>query len=168
VVAGLTVYALTAASKRDVLISALSVLPFVSFVLYLWAAVGDLLAFTIYHSAGWVPPHGGVLQTVAEQFHTRLSPFDRIDAVAAALFLVSAVPVWRKIGPGYGVFVVLGVALPLLHGLVSMERYVIVLYPVFAAWALVRNRIAQPAVFCVSLFLLIPTAALFAGGYAVF
>jgi hypothetical protein len=168
VVAGLIVFAFVRADRSRAALCALSILPFLAFVAYLWALTGNPLAFTIYHSAGWVPPHGGVLTTLGSQFHTRLSPFDRIDAAAALLFLVSAVPVWRRIGPGYAVFVAGGVILPLLHGLVSMERYVIVLYPVFAVWALGRNRLVQPAIFGVSLFLLILACSLFAGGYAVF
>jgi hypothetical protein len=168
VIAGLVVYAWWAEGKKEAVVSALSIVPFLGFVIYLWLSVGDPMAFTIYHSAGWVPPQGGILTTLSSQFHTGLSPFDRIDAVAAVLFLGSALVVWRKIGPGYAVFVALGVLLPLLHGLVSMERYVIVLYPVFAAWALARNRWVPPAIFAVSLFLLFPAAALFAGGYALF
>lgn len=168
VIAALVVYALHTAGKRQAAIAAVSLLPFLAFVGYLWAAVGNPLAFTIYHSAGWVPPHGGIMSTLGSQFHTQLSPFDRIDAAAAILFLLSAILVWRIIGPAYAVYVGAGVALPLIHGLVSMERYVIVLYPVFAAWALIGNRPVQAAIFCLSLALLVLTVALFAGGYAVF
>lgn len=168
VIAGLVVYAWWRAGRKEVGISALSIIPFLAFVVYLWLSVGDPIAFTIYHSAGWVPPHGGILTTVASQFRTGLSPFDRIDAVVAVLFLGSAILVWQKMGPGYAVFVALGVLLPLIHGLVSMERYVIVLYPVFAAWSLIPSRWVPPVIFALSLFLLVPAAALFSGGYALF
>jgi hypothetical protein len=168
VIAGLFAYALHEDGKKQASLVTLSLLPFLAFVAYLGTTVGDPLAFTVYHSAGWVPPHGSILSTLGSQFHTKLSPFDRIDAAVAVLFLLSCVAVWRRIGPGYAVYSAGGTILPLLHGLVSMERYVIVLFPVFAAWALGRSHLAQVAIFTLSLVLLSLAGALFAGGYAVF
>lgn len=168
VIVAIVLYALVAEGKKQAAIAALSLMPFLALVCYLWIDTGDPLAFTIFHSAGWVSPHGGVTATLGSQFHTQLSPFDRIDAAASLLFLASAIVVYRRIGPGYGLFVALGVLLPLLHGLVSMERYVSVLFPVFAVWALVGRASVQVGFFTISLFFLILFTMLYAAGYAVF
>jgi hypothetical protein len=168
VIGGLLVIALLRRQGRAAAFSAAALLPFLLFVGYLGLTVGDPLAFTVYHTAGWLPPHGGLTGTVTEQFHTKLSPFDRVDAAAVLVFLASAVPVWRRIGPGYAVFVVLGVVLPLVRSLAGLERYVIVLFPVFAVWAQWKNGLVRVAIFALSLLLLLIGTALFAGGYAVF
>jgi hypothetical protein len=85
----------------------------------------------------------------------------------AALFLASAYLVWRRIGPGYAVYVGVGVLLPLVHGLVSMERYVAILFPAMAAWATIERRWAQAAVFGVSVVGLILAGVMYATGYTV-
>jgi hypothetical protein len=143
-------------------------LPFLAFVAYLWATTGHPLAFTVYHTAGWLPPRGGVITTISRQFHTSLSPFDRVDAAVSLLFLVSAAAVWRVYGFAYAAFVALGVFLPLTRSLAGMERYVTVLFPVPAAWATWRTPIGQAAIFALCLLLLTAATCMFAVGYALF
>ncbi|HZU14516.1 MAG TPA: hypothetical protein VFB58_16880 [Chloroflexota bacterium] len=168
VVAGLVVLALWRGDRRAAVKAALGILPFLGFVAYLWAVTGHPLAFAVYHTAGWVPPHGSVLHTVASQFHTRLSPFDRIDAALSAIFLLSGLFVWRMMGAGYGVLVLLGVFLPLTRSLAGMERYCAVLFPVFALWARRRNPFIQVSLFSLSLLALTIATVMFAAGYAIF
>lgn len=147
---------------------ALSLAPLLAFIAYLSVAFGQPLGFLTYHSAGWVSPHGGLLTTLTSQFHTHLSPFDRIDAALAMLFLASGIIAWRRLGPAYGVYVLLGALLPLVHGLVSMERYVIVLFPVMAVWASWRSRWGFTALFAISIMGLVLFTTMFAAGYAIF
>src|SRR5579885_1837180 len=106
--------------------------------------------------------------TISSQFHTHLSPFDRVDAACVLLFLASAVLLWRSFGPAYAVYTAVGVLLPLVHGLVSMERYVAVLFPAMALWAIVHNAAVQVMLFSVSLFFLVLAVTLYTTGYSVF
>lgn len=168
VVLGLVVYALARGQRGRAALALLGVLPLLVFVVYLTVSFGQPLGFLTYHSAGWVPPHGGILTTIGSQFHTHLSPLDRLDAALAAIFLASAVLAWRRLGPGYGVYTAVGVLLPLVHGLVSMERYVIVLFPAVAAWATWKNRAVQAALFSLSLLLLLMASIMFAAGVSLF
>lgn len=153
---------------RQVLIASAGVIPFLLFVLYLGVTVGHPLGFTVYHTYGWVPPHGGLLSTIASQFHTRLSPFDRVDAALSILFLLSIVPVSRRVGVAYAAYVLLGVLLPLSRSLAGMERYVIVLFPCFGAWATWRSKLIQAFMFGICLLGLVIATTMFADGYSIF
>jgi hypothetical protein len=168
VVVGLVVIALQQGSGRRALLAGAAILPLLAFVAYLGFAFGHPTALLTYHSSGWVRPHGGVLQTVARQFHTHLSPFDHVDAAVSVIFLASVPLVWRRIGSAYALYVVVGLLLPLVHGLVSMERYVIVLFPVMAAWATSGGKVIRMATFGLSLFLAMMFGMMFASGVSIF
>lgn len=168
VVVSLVIMALYQRKPRAAAVAAAGMLPFIAFVLYLGLATGHPLGFTVNHSEAWVPPHGGILATIGSQFHTQLSPFDRADAAVSVLFLLSVIPVWRRLGPAYAAFVLLGVLLPLSRGLVSMERYVIVLFPAMAVWATWRSRAVQIALFALCVLGLALATVMFADGYAIF
>lgn len=168
VVASLVLLAFRRGDARHAALAALGFAPFVAFVAYLGVATGHPLGFTVYHTGGWVPPHGGPVTTVGSQFHTKLSPVDRIDVAVGLIFLLSAIGVWRKIGPAYALYVFLGVALPLTRGLAGLERYVIVLFPVQALWATWENKGVQVAIFAVSLLGLTIFTVMFAVGYSLF
>lgn len=165
VVLGLVVLALARNDRRHAMASFLALLPLGGFIVYLGVAFGRPLAFLTYHSGGWIPPHGGLLTTISSQFHTHFSPFDRIDAFLVVVFLASSVLAWRRLGPHYGVYIVVGVLLPLVHGLVSMERYVIVLFPAMAAWATIENKGVQIALFAISSFGFLVATTMFTVGY---
>jgi hypothetical protein len=150
---------------RRVALAALAILPLLTFAAYLAIAFGHPLGFLISHSSGWVSPHGGIVTTLTTQFHTRFSPFDRVDAFLALVFLASGLVAWRRLGPAYGVFVTGGVLMPLTHGLVGMERYVIVLFPAFAVWATIRNKVLQITLFGLSVFGLVLATAMYGAGY---
>jgi len=168
VVIALVILALQRRSPTRLLLACSAFLPFLGFVAYLTIAFGHPLGFLTYHSAGWVAPHGGLTTTIGSQFHTHLSPLDRLDAALVVAFIGSAFLVWRRLGPAYAAYVLLGVGLPLAHGLVSMERYVIVLFPVLAAWATWRAKSVQALLFSGSLMLLICATMMFAAGYSLF
>jgi len=165
VVLGLVLLALSRGLYRQAAASLLAVLPLAGFAAYLGLAFGRPFAFLISHSYGWVHPSGGLLHTMALQFHTKLSPFDRVDATLAVLFLASAYLVWRRFGPGYAAYVAMGVLLPLAHGLIGIERYVVVLFPAIAAWASIERRAIQTAVLAVSVLGLFLGTLMYATGY---
>lgn len=168
VVLALVVMAIHGRSWRKAALASLAILPLLAFGLYLGLEFGQPLGFLTYHSAGWVPPHGGVGVTITSQFHTTLSPWDRVDAFVAIVFLMSIPLVWTRIGPAHAAFSFVAVALPLVHGLVSMERYATVVFPVMASWAAWRSRWIQFALFGASLLGLILATELFLTGASIF
>lgn len=168
VVLALIALALQRGRKDLALLSAAAITPLIVFVLYLTVAFGRPLAFLTYHSAGWVPPSGSVLHTITSQFNTTLAPFDRIDAALVVIFLASGMAAWKRLGPPYGIYALVGVLLPLVHGLVSMERYVIVLFPVMSLWASWRSSVVQGLVLALSVVGLFIAASMYASGYAIF
>ncbi len=168
VVLGLMALAWQRGERRWCAAAALACIPLLAFTLYLDLAFGHPLAFLTYHSYGWVAPSGGAWHTITSQFHTKLSPFDRVDALLAVLFILSAAIAWVRLGAGYGVYVLVGTVLPLVHGLVSMERYVIVLFPAMAVWAGWSRKAVRYSIFAVSLFGLVLATTMFVQGYAIF
>jgi hypothetical protein len=167
VVLGICVLALSRGERRQAAASMLALLPLAGFAAYLTVTFGRPLAFLAVHSQGWVRPGGGLAHSIAIQFHTRFSPFDRIDAALAIIFLASAVLAWKRLGPAYGVYVAVGVILPLVHGLVSIERYVVVLFPAMAVWATLERRGVQAAILALSLTGLLLGSLMYATGYTV-
>jgi hypothetical protein len=165
-VVALVIMAATRGRRREAAISSLAILPLLAFSGYLAIRFGQPLGFLVNHSGGWISPRGGLLHSITIQFATYLSPFDRIDAAVAGIFLISGIVTWRRLGPGYGAYVLLGVILPLAHGLAGMERYVIVLFPAMATWATWAGKKRQAALFSVSLTGLLIATVMFAAGYA--
>jgi hypothetical protein len=168
VVLGIAALAVSRGERRRAVLACAGIIPLLLFSLYLGLRFGQPLGFLTYHSAGWVHPHGGALNTISSQFHTSLSPFDRLDVGLAFLFLFSGVLVWRRLGAGHGVFVLGGVLLPLVHGLVSMERYVVVLFPAMALWATREGKGRQAVLFALTLLTFLIASAMFAAGYSIF
>ena len=168
VVLGIMALSWQRGERRWCAAAALACIPLLAFALYLDLAFGHPLAFLTYHSYGWVAPGGGVWHTITDQFHTNLSPFDRVDALLAVLFILSGVVAGVRLGAGYGVYVLVGTLLPLVHGLVSMERYVIVLFPAMAVWASCSRKVVRYGIFAVSMFGLVLATTMFVQGYAIF
>jgi hypothetical protein len=168
VVLALVVVAVCRGRLRTAILVWLAVLPLLAFSAYLGAYLGHPLGFLTYHSAGWQPPRDGVWSTISTQFSTTLSPWDRVDAAVTVLFLGSVPLIWRRVGPGYAAYTFVGVVLPLVHGLVSMERYVAVLFPAMVAWSLLRSKVLQLTIMAVSVVALFAATMLFAAGYSIF
>jgi hypothetical protein len=164
----LLVMAVQQRDRRAVYLAMSAALPVLAFIGFIGITTGSVRNVLVYHSAGWVPPHGDLLATIGSQFQTSIAPFDRIDAFVSILFLTSSVFVWRKLGPAYALFVILGAALPLVHGLVSMERYVSVLFPVIAVWASWEKKVTQLVFLAVSIVGTVLFTTLFTTGYAIF
>jgi hypothetical protein len=168
VVAALIIWSIAQGRWKRAVGTCAAVLPFLLYLAYLGVTVGHPMGFAVYHTYGWVPPSGSIFHTIAIQFHTPLSPFDRVDAAVSVLFAGSAIIVWKRMNPAYALYVLLGIALPLSRSLAGMERYVIVLFPVMAAWGLSWRKSVHLAVFALSLFLLVIATSMFATGYSLF
>lgn len=145
----------------------LAVLPLAAFGWYVGSRSGHPLAFLYNHSQGWVRASGSPAHVLAAQFRTRLTPFDRIDAALALTFLASGILAWRRLGTGYGAYVIVGTLVPLAHGLVGMERYVTVLFPAMAAWVTLGGRAFNLALFSASCLLLVLFSILYTAGYTI-
>jgi len=113
-----------------------------AFALYQWREFGTALA---YVNAKAVPPwHDTASQAVSDlMLHGRpgMPPsFLAFNLLIALPFVVSIPFVYRRFGPGYAVFVGLSIILSAYGTLPGMNRYVIVLFPVFALWGSIRPR----------------------------
>jgi hypothetical protein len=78
------------------------------------------------------------------------SPFDTLNGLGVAFAVGMAWPVWRRLGPGWSLFVLANVVPPLLAGgLMSMGRLSSTLFPVFLALAAALPSRAVPPVVAV-------------------
>ena len=88
----------------------------------------------------------------------------------AAMALVASVPlVWRRLGAGYGLFMLANLWLPLSSGKYEgVGRYCSVLFPFFIWAGAVRSRSVLSAVIVVFAMLYALCMALFTNAYGVF
>lgn len=71
----------------------------------------------------------------------RMAPYDTLYGVTGMLFGVATPFVWRRLGAGYGLFLLLALWLPLSSGVFEgVGRYCSVLFPCFIWLATVRSR----------------------------
>ena len=64
-------------------------------------------------------------------------PAEALQLMAVAFALGLVVPVWRRVGPAYALFIVANLLPPLVQGgLLSAGRFTAVLFPMFLALAL--------------------------------
>jgi hypothetical protein len=94
--------------------------------------------------APWAPPLAliAALATRPFEFLTleRMAPYDVLNGGAALLALVALPFVWWRLGAGYGLFVLLNLALPLSSGqFEGLGRYVSVLFPLPILLATLRS-----------------------------
>ena len=73
----------------------------------------------------------------------RMALYDTLYGVTGLLFLGTVPLVWRRLGAGYGLFVLLNLLVPLSSGLFEgVGRYCSVLFPCFIWLASIRSRLA--------------------------
>ena len=102
---------------------------------YLWVVLGDPLLFYKTSAYGWRR------YNIFKEGLDQLSPavigpgnYDLERAIGLAmalLWLLTIIPMLRRLGLGYACFVAVGVLVPLSAGLESLGRYVTVLFPAF-------------------------------------
>src|SRR5579884_3414026 len=83
----------------------------------------------------------------------------------ALVFLAGVPVVYRRFGPAYALFAALAVLFPLASGLTSMERYVLIDFPVFAAVATIRPRVLVVGLMTLAFYALLAFMTLFIAGY---
>lgn len=123
----------------QLLIIALIPLGMVSYMVFLWRTFGDPIAFNTTQAA-WgremlgpvaivLRDLGGLLRqnflTGEIWYHVLLD----LGAFFAVLFTVWAI--WRRMGAGYGIYVLLAILIPMSSGSGSLTRYVLVIFPFF-------------------------------------
>jgi len=108
---------------------------------FVWNLTGDPLTWAAGHAA-WGRHYQGVVHLVTDRYdvirqaglysYAVKSPYDLLNALGAIFVLAAAVPVWRRFGLPFAVFIVVNM-LPQLAtgGLLSAGRFSAVLFPAF-------------------------------------
>ena len=131
------------------------------FSAYQWIAFGTPFASI---RAEAVPPFSRGLQHAVSDLLLRRHGFPpwylMLMLVIALTFLAATPMVYRRFGAPYALFSVLTVLFPLASGLTSMERYVLVDFPVFAAVATIKFRwipvgIIVAGSYCLMMFMML-------------
>jgi hypothetical protein len=87
-------------------------------------------------SAGWVTP----ASLVPGDYDLVL----QLNLLLALVWLALVVPIWRRLGPAYAVFVLICTLVPLSAGLESLGRYIAVLFP---AYLVLGHYLRRPLLF---------------------
>jgi hypothetical protein len=105
-----------------------------------------------YHPGGapWMAPVNLVRQLVTHPYRylttDPMAPYDTLYGVTGILFVVAIPFVWRRLGAGYGLFMLLNLWLPLSSGVFEgMGRYCSVLFPCFIWLASIRSPFVSDA-----------------------
>jgi hypothetical protein len=149
-----------------------------AYMAFLAASLGDPFAFAHVQAApGWDQPPGWHTWLKVEWFKImfpRVAPLvafrlgGHAAVTLAALALV--VPTWKRLGHGYGAYVLVAVGLPALssHDFHSLGRYVIAAFPLFLTVALLlkpRPRLETAWLVASGGLMLVLAAGFGAGGY---
>lgn len=137
---------------------ALAASGFVGYCAYIYSLTGNPLewAATLQRwgynpgAAPWMAPLR-LLQVLGTHPYLYLTtdpmaPYDTLYGVTGMLFVIVVPFIWRRLGAGYGLYVLLNVLLPLSSGAFEgVGRYCSVLFPCFIWLATIRSRaIATP------------------------
>ncbi len=159
------------------LLPGLAVLGMLGWMGYLGLRFGDPVAFLHVQSApGWDQPPGWQTWLKVEWFRvmSTASPWVALrlggHALATLVALALVVPTWRRLGAGYGLFVLFAVGIPAISSkdFHSLGRYLLGAFPLFLTGAMVidgtpRARRALLATF--GALLALCAVAFGAGGY---
>lgn len=100
--------------------------------------------------------------------HTRPIPY-LIAMLALGILFLTAVPaVYRRLGPAYASFAALSILLPASTGLISLERFAAVDFPVFAVVGLLRSRLWLAGLIFLQFYLLLFFTAAFVASWGIF
>lgn len=117
------------------------------FLFYSYAVFGEPLAFLKSREVGWNEPVSFIPASHRELFASVINgtvltggiqKLRLLDASSAILFLALVFPVFKRLGPSYGIFTVGSLLMPLIVNLDGLTRYVSVVFPgfmVMGAWA---------------------------------
>lgn len=127
---------------------------------WLWWFTGDPLAWAEGHVA-WGREYTGLGAVVTERYevisragfftYAANRPYDFLNALGVIFVVVSAWPVYRRLGLAYAIFILINILPPIAAGgLVSAGRFSSVLFPAFiwfATWVPERHRAGWIAAF---------------------
>jgi hypothetical protein len=161
-----------AAPLRDRLLPWFSVVAgpvaYACFALYQWITFGNPLATV---KADQAPPFSRNLGQGLSDLTLNRPGFPSwylADLLGLGLLFLAAVPVvYRRFGLPYALFAAMAVLFPMSTGLVSLERYVLIDFPVFAALAMSRSRMIPLALVAVGFYLSLGLMALLIAGYTI-
>ena len=135
---------------RDVIAVLLPLAGLGAYAAYLWAAVGDPLAFWTAHVVGW---HVEFRWTVAKywretywvvtrlvRLHTYTHLLDAMRILLPVVFVALTVQVFRRLGAVPGIYASLAVAVGVFFALESVGREFLAVTPAFAAAGLTGPR----------------------------
>ena len=122
---------------------------------FIWNLTGDPLAWAEGHAAwgrqynGLVPlamKYYGYMAESGPYIFTKVLPFDTLNGLGALFVIFTAVPVWRRFGLPYAVFILINILPPLAAGgFISTGRVSAVLFPAFLWFASVVPPRHRPA-----------------------
>jgi Gpi18-like mannosyltransferase len=120
---------------------------------YIYALTGDPLTWWAQHAA-WGRTFEGadpIVETAGSigrdgmLGYLNAQPYRVINAIPAAAAIALAVPVWRRFGGAYGLFVLLNIVPPLVFGgTISMGRVTATMFPLFVWLAVALPRWTGP------------------------
>jgi DIE2/ALG10 family len=142
----------------------------IAFTIYQWVAFGTPFAYERTHAA---PPnnmtiHQAISDVLLQARHGFPSWYLGFMLFWGVLFLAFVPVVHRRFGMAYALYATLSVLIPLVTTLPGLERYVIVIFPVFAAVATVPHPRLKFALLCVSFWLGMAFTGFFVQGYGLF
>jgi len=141
---------------------------YAGFAAYQWVAFGSPLATV---RADQAPPFSRNLSEALSDLMLRRPGFPSwylAVLLGLGLIFLAAVPlVYRRFGLPYALFAALAVLFPMSTGLVSLERYVMIDFPVFAAVALTKTRAVPVALMTLGFYISLGLMALFVNGYTI-
>ena len=122
---------------------------------FVWRLTGDPLAWAEGHAA-WGRQYSGLLPLAVKYYgymaesgpyvFTVALPFDTLNGLGALFVIVAALPVWRRFGLPYAVFILINILPPLAAGgLFSTGRFSAVLFPAFLWFASIVPPRHRPA-----------------------
>lgn len=149
---------------------------FGGFLLFSYLSFGEPLAFLKSRESGWNEPVSLIPASHRDLFSalmsgtllTGIQKLRLLDAASGIFFLALSVPVFRRLGPSYGVFTLGSIVMPLIVNLDGLTRYVSVIFPVFIVmgrW--VPRRPFAPIAVVLSAALMVFMASMFARWYFV-
>lgn len=124
---------------------ALAGLGLAAFMAWQWVKFGTPFAF-VETQAGWQQNPGPHVWFKLDFFRSprfaQKAPQAFLHAVLAFGFLALAVPTWRRLGRGYGLYVALAVGIPLVSSteFIGLGRYLLAVFPCFLTLFLVAEN----------------------------
>lgn len=141
---------------------------FLMFSSYQWIAFGT--PFASVRAEGVAPFSRSLSQALSDLMLRRLGfpPWFLLFMLAFGLVFLAAVPwVYKRFGAAYALFAALAVLFPMTSGLTSLERYVMIDFPVFAAVGAASSRRIPFVLMMLGFYASLGFMTLFVAGYTI-